>query len=1087
MFKFKGQHALDYFDKVLEVRRGMTAPSSAVLQKVRGNHGAYFYGVETDIYEIEFDVFLQGESRQDLWQRVRRINTWLRSEHLEKLEVCVEKGLYYKAICVDSLDLDEMLEYGWTTIKFIAPDPFAHGETKVQRVDSPSAIFSRAGIRYREDGTVVTENYPIYKPGKFDQAILVEEGTENLLETASNPQVEELAVVKGADYYLTTVNGSAGIEHKKTEELPVLSLEKEGTDYQGAVDRGWESGTLVGVEEVDNDFLELTKSGVDVEKIFQTTTDWNSGTHHNTRADAGENLELTNILDWEYWSDMYNHVDWTNHNASNTQINQYPEYVEIVKTGGQSQSGGMRKNVSLSFTNGFTMEFRFKTQNANNGISVYVSNGSILANLTLPDTNGEWRMARIRIPAGASAGSIAELYVDGDLHTTYTMTNYSTALILFFFSGVAPTGSSLALDWVIYHQEDRGAPPAGNVYYGYWESPWFDISDAKLVANAYLTPTWTDFDPLPEYFHDVKFHVRRDDNGEVGEWVEVVDAEIVNILEGEDLEENQTKIQVMVELFSIHGADSPDLKSLQIQIHSGYVTSGYRESVPINISQVGKASRAISELTAFIPEGTSVLVETRISTDGGNTWSEYMPVSGNVIQGISQATDLSNGRFQYRVTLTTSRVSLTPSADRLSYEFYSGYVPSKTITLPSVDVSNIGKAITSTAILPQNHGAEATSVIFEYSLDGTTWSKMNHNQAFVEDVDLSDSNLTIRYTLVTEDTNETPTIGDTMTWYIRQQEPNKITPATDIIRLIPNGASRWQLEKRSYPTSWHNTGNRNPEELKVWIDHLTEELNEAGTISMWVYEDGMKRQLQATAFDTTGTESRFHLFKDEETTSYVLEIGGKEAISVPKGSGWNHLAVVWDTSNIYLYLNGEFQGEADRTVYPLNFNGMTYLWLGVSRENSNHWNNLIDDVVIFTRALEAVEVEELFNSNQPATPTEDNNVYHFDGNLAAGSNDILEYLGTYPAYPRFNVQFSRATPYFKISNGSEFILINHEFQPGDKLEIDCANESVKLNTLLIMEDLSIDSDFFAIKNGDQILFDPDGAASVDLEFTERWV
>src|SRR5690606_17231088 len=200
MFKFDGKHASEYFDKVLLVKRDMAAPSSSFLQELRDKTGAYFCGVQTGIYEVEFEAFIQGNDRQDRWKRIRKANAWLKPGELKRLEFDDEPDLYYEAVCVDNLELDEILEYGFGTIKFIAPDPYAFGETQKQRIGSPTVVFSRPSVRYRENGTAVTENYPMYKDGKFGQAVFIEEGTTNLLTTAASPSQEEVSVDVGVDY-----------------------------------------------------------------------------------------------------------------------------------------------------------------------------------------------------------------------------------------------------------------------------------------------------------------------------------------------------------------------------------------------------------------------------------------------------------------------------------------------------------------------------------------------------------------------------------------------------------------------------------------------------------------------------------------------------------------------------------------------------------------------------------------------------------------------------------------------------------------------------------------------------------------------
>lgn len=57
------------------------------------------------------------------------------------------------------------------------------GDVKLK--DKPILTFSRSSVAYKQDGTQVAANVPRYETGKFNQAVMVEEGTQNLLKNAS--------------------------------------------------------------------------------------------------------------------------------------------------------------------------------------------------------------------------------------------------------------------------------------------------------------------------------------------------------------------------------------------------------------------------------------------------------------------------------------------------------------------------------------------------------------------------------------------------------------------------------------------------------------------------------------------------------------------------------------------------------------------------------------------------------------------------------------------------------------------------------------------------------------------------------------
>src|SRR5690606_2529767 len=186
-----------------------------------------------------------------------------------------------------------------------------------------------------------------------------------------------------------------------------------------------------------------------------------------------------------------------------------------------------------------------------------------------------------------------------------------------------------------------------------------------------------------------------------------------------------------------------------------------------------------------------------------------------------------------------------------------------------------------------------------------------------------------------------------------------------------------------------------------------------------------------------------------------------------------------------LYLNNTQVGTFDRNNFPLYFDDKNYLWFGSSRDKTDHLNGLIDDIALFNGKLEENEINELFQ--QPAQRHPNANIDHLDGNLASDDDTSLSYEGTAKTFPKFTITFARDSSYFRVANGRDFVLVNYDFKAGDVLEIDNEMELVLLNTGPLMKAVSLDSDFFEIRNGDEIIVDPAGFANVDCEFVERWV
>jgi predicted phage tail component-like protein len=1373
MFKFDGKPATDYVTKVLEVKRGMAAPSSPILQELHGKRGAYFFGVETGIMEFEIRVLISGTDFQDLWSKIRQANAWLKTPDLRKLELDDEPGLYYQAVCVDSLDLDEIFEHGFGTIHFVAPDPDAFGITDKQKVDSASAIFQRTGVRYREDGTQVTENYPYYKDGKFGQAALIEEGTTNLLTTASAPAQEEVSVTVGSDYYLSslgkslttlpnkdfsvwlwnnsrvandpdkvidilktygfnnvyvsfnlstvsadkyryfnekansygikvhalagdprwgidaysssahtkiddviafnsgcvnngqkfagvhldiepyllkysngdpldwgivndraqimhqwlsnsssyvskirnagliagnsipfwldtstevqeavsqdstlanyhqqmidiwdysavmsyrdTVTGSNSIdsiiqneinypstpkvivslettqqspgnitfyeegwgavvsaisqieslyssksgyrgiaihdydqfevmqnnrttiEHKKTETLSKTTLAKEGTDSSVYVNTTWDTitNTSNNVLEV-NDNMQI-KQGTQVAVTLNTDAGWNSAQSLTNVGGVTNKLQINNLPSWSISDNMSSYTtNWTPFGDTGIFSQQSGYMLMQATTGVTQQTGIYREHGSTSQT----MAMAFKAKVVGNNVKVWMSNSRYGLRVQLPDSGGVYKWYYIR----RLSDTTGELYVDGVLQSSGLITNSTTTStrMQFYLQNAGDTGT-IEVDQVYFNTTSSNqVPPSNGIWTGERISNELNLDQLITVLSTSASSSTTVGN---DQTVTLEFRKGTYSGGTTswGSWL-TFDATTLAAQFPKGTDAPNLRFQTRQTLTTKDPGSSPSVNSVSYTFNPGYAKSGYWEVYNTSWNQLQSAVKAGSTMytdSRTVPANTTLNVYVANSFDNGTTYSSWTLLTPNgSIPGITQTTDLSQHRFKIRIEMSTTDVAVTPVLDWVKFEAFTGYKPSETVTLTGINVGNIGMAKTSLVDLPSVTGDASTSAIFQYSLDGTTWTNMTDNAAFITSTDLTGKTLTIRYTLSTTDTRYTPTIGNTLLWYIQQQEPNKIKPAATTIRVTPTGVSRWQLERKAYPTGWHANGTRNAEQMKLWIRNITDEWNTEGGISLWAYEDTITRAAYPTIFDTTGTTTRFRLSQNASSGSYSLEIGGQYPGIVQNQNtvGWKHFVITWDATKVYYYFNGSLHTTINRNQYPLNFTGMDYLWIGVNRDGVNHWNGFIDDVALYKRRITDAEVSSLYSSGQPASGADsDVVVYPFDNSLSALSDDVLRYNGTAPAYPKFTVEFASAQSSFKVSNGADYVLVNHSFVAGDVLEIDCAAETVKLNTALIMNDLTLDSDFFSIENGDQIIVVPDGAANVTIEFTERWV
>ncbi len=99
----------------------------------------------------------------------------------------------------------------------------------------------------------------------------------------------------------------------------------------------------------------------------------------------------------------------------------------------------------------------------------------------------------------------------------------------------------------------------------------------------------------------------------------------------------------------------------------GYFSSAEALSPEMDLSGVIEVQSTSVSWTESIMAGTSLVVESRISLDGGSNWSSWLTVTqGGSINGLSLGTDVSNGLLQLRVSFSTSDDGVTARLDSLN-------------------------------------------------------------------------------------------------------------------------------------------------------------------------------------------------------------------------------------------------------------------------------------------------------------------------------------------------------------------------------------------------------------------------------------
>jgi predicted phage tail component-like protein len=133
-FTFNGERR-DYLVVLKGRKRPPWAPVQRNILKVPGLPGGYLQSTETDVRVLEVPVLIRGDNLTHL-QRVKEdLAAWLVTDEPAELIFDDDPARTYYAVVDDTVDFEEIVQYGKGTIKFICPDPYVYGPE--QTVDIP--------------------------------------------------------------------------------------------------------------------------------------------------------------------------------------------------------------------------------------------------------------------------------------------------------------------------------------------------------------------------------------------------------------------------------------------------------------------------------------------------------------------------------------------------------------------------------------------------------------------------------------------------------------------------------------------------------------------------------------------------------------------------------------------------------------------------------------------------------------------------------------------------------------------------------------------------------------------------------------
>jgi len=227
---------------------------------------------------------------------------------------------------------------------------------------------------------------------------------------------------------------------------------------------------------------------------------------------------------------------------------------------------------------------------------------------------------------GTSAGQFPAVYADG----------------LISFSGPMTVDNI----WVSYSDT------------GYRESPEMDISTTDACVSFI---DWEAAVPLQCDLY-IQTNLSLDGGATWAGWSDVVRGGAIPGIAGADL--TNARLKTKVWMTTTNNRLTPTLSSLVCSVHSPYCLTGNRVIEFACPLPANPAYFSNIEWQGTTPNDTRLEIYTRVSVDGGLTWSAWTPaVNGGVITGLT--TNLTNGIIQVKQVLNTENTARTPG---ISYQ-----------------------------------------------------------------------------------------------------------------------------------------------------------------------------------------------------------------------------------------------------------------------------------------------------------------------------------------------------------------------------------------------------------------------------------
>jgi len=136
------------------------------------------------------------------------------------------------------------------------------------------------------------------------------------------------------------------------------------------------------------------------------------------------------------------------------------------------------------------------------------------------------------------------------------------------------------------------------------------------------------------------------------------------------------------------------------------------------------------------------------------------------------------------------------------------------------------------------------------------------------------------------------------------------------------------------------------------------------SLSIWVKPTTIANKYVMQQWDGAGDRLQFYLTSAQESILTTFKIGGTstDILSDDKTglNVWSHWVLVYNTTDVILYVNGTQQTTVDSLTGT--FNSASNIFICTDRNGADGHQGLIDEVGFWNRTLSATEIENLYNN-----------------------------------------------------------------------------------------------------------------------------